>query len=101
MRADSSARPVAPGLGRHLLSPTSARPHPGLRSGCLNDSMPELLVALMLVAAILLIADLLIAGGAMTMTGVSAMAGAVAHPLAAGALVVLVVVVVLLLGGAR
>lgn len=87
--------------GEHLLSPTLAAPHPGLRSGRWNGSMPELLVALMLVAAILLIADLLLAGGAMTMTGMSAMAGAVAHPLAAGALVVLVVVVVLLLGGAK
>jgi hypothetical protein len=45
--------------------------------------------------------DLLLAGGAMTMTGVSAMAGAVAHPLAAGALVILVVIAVLLLGGAK
>jgi hypothetical protein len=35
------------------------------------------------------------------MAGMSAMAGVVAHPLAAGALVVLVVVLVLLLGGAR
>jgi hypothetical protein len=35
----------------------------------------------------------------MTMTGMSAMAGAVAHPLAAGALVVLVIVLFLILGG--
>jgi len=61
--------------------------------------MPDLLVSLLLVAAILLVADLLFAGGAMTMTGMSAMASAVAHPLAAGALVVLVVVLVLALGG--
>ena len=61
--------------------------------------MPDLLLTLLLAAAILLIADLLIAGGAMTMTGMSAMAGAVAHPLAAGALVVLVVVLFLVLGG--
>lgn len=61
--------------------------------------MPDLLLTLLLVAAILLIADLLLAGGAMTMTGMSAMAGAVAHPLAAGALVVLVIVLFLVLGG--
>lgn len=61
--------------------------------------MPDLLVTLLLVAAILLIADLLLAGGAMTMTGMSAMAGAVAHPLAAGALVVLFIVLVVVLGG--
>lgn len=46
--------------------------------------MPDLLLTLLLVAAILLIADLLLAGGAMTMTRMSAMAGAGAHPLAAG-----------------
>ncbi len=63
--------------------------------------MPDLLITLLLVAAILFILDLLLAGGAMTMTGVSAMAGAVAHPLAAGALVILVVIAVLLLGGAK
>lgn len=98
--ADSGV-PCCGRSGEHLLSPTLAAPHPGLRSGRWNRSMPDLLVALLLVAAILLIADLLLAGGAMTMTGMSAMVGAVAHPLAAGALVVLVVVVVLLLGGAK
>jgi len=51
------------------------------------------------VAAILLVADLLLAGGAMTMTGMSAMATMVAHPLAAGALVVLIIVLALVLGG--
>ncbi len=61
--------------------------------------MPDLLLTLLLVAAILLVADLFLAGGAMTMTGMSAMAGAVAHPLAAGALVVLVIVLFLILGG--
>lgn len=61
--------------------------------------MPDLLLILLLGAAILLVADLLLAGGAMTMTGMSAMAGAVAHPLAAGALVVLVIVLFLVLGG--
>jgi hypothetical protein len=61
--------------------------------------MPDLLLSLLLGAAILLVADLLLAGGAMTMTGMSAMAGAVAHPLAAGALVVLVIVLFLVLGG--
>ena len=60
--------------------------------------MPDLLGTLLLVVAILLVADLLFAGGAMTMTGMSAMVGAVAHPLAAAALVVLVVVLVLALG---
>lgn len=61
--------------------------------------MPDLLLTLLLVAAILLVADLVLAGGAMTMTGMSAMAAAVAHPLAAGALVVLVIVLALFLGG--
>ncbi|MHB8459070.1 MAG: hypothetical protein ACYDAK_10910 [Candidatus Limnocylindrales bacterium] len=61
----------------------------------------DLLVALLVVAAILVVADLLLAGGAMTMTGMSAMGGAIAHPLAAGALVVLLTVLVLLAGGAR
>lgn len=61
--------------------------------------MPDLLFTLLLMAAILLIADLVLAGGAMTMTGMSAMASVVVHPLAAGALVVLVIVLVLILGG--
>ena len=61
--------------------------------------MPDLLPTLLLVGAILLVADVVLAGGAMTMTGMSAMAGTVAHPLAAGALVVLVVVLFLVLGG--
>jgi hypothetical protein len=61
--------------------------------------MPDLLPTLLLIAAILLVADLLLAGGAMTMTGMSALAGAVAHPLAAGALVVLIIVLFLVLGG--
>jgi hypothetical protein len=61
--------------------------------------MPDLLLALLLGTAILLVADLLLAGGAMTMTGMSAMGSAVAHPLAAGALVLLVVVLFLILGG--
>jgi hypothetical protein len=60
--------------------------------------MPDVLVTLLLVAAILLVADLLLAGGAMTMAGMSAMGGAVAHPLAAGALLVLVLVLGLFLG---
>lgn len=63
--------------------------------------MPDPLLTLLLIAAILLVADLLFAGGAMTMTGMSAVAGAVAHPLAAGALVVLVVLLLLTFGGAR
>lgn len=61
--------------------------------------MPDLLFVVLLVAAILLVADLLLAGGAMTMTGMSAMVGVVAHPLAAGALAALVIVLVLILGG--
>ena len=63
--------------------------------------MPDLLVTFLVVAAILLLADLLLAGGAMTMMGVSATMGVVAHPLAAGALVILVVALVLLLGAPR
>ena len=61
--------------------------------------MADPLLTLLLVAAILLVADLLLAGGAMTMTGMSAMAGAVAHPLPAGAIIVLVVALALVLGG--
>ena len=61
--------------------------------------MPDLLLPLLLAAAILLVADLLLAGGAMTMAGMSAMTTAVAHPFAAGALVVLIVALVLVLGG--
>ena len=60
--------------------------------------MPDVLLILLLVVAILLVADFMLAGGAMTMTGMSAMAGAVAHPLVAGALVVLVVALALVLG---
>ncbi len=60
------------------------------------------LSTLLVVAAIFLIIDLALMGGAMTMTGMSAMAGAVSHPLGAVALVVLVVVaLVTLLGGVR
>jgi hypothetical protein len=84
-----------------VLTPAPAGPHGTLRSIRWNGGMPDVLITLLLVAAILLILDLLLAGGAMTMTGVSAMAGAVAHPLAAGALVILVVIAVLLLGGAK
>ncbi len=62
--------------------------------------MPDTVVTLLLLAAILFVADVLLAGGAMTMTGMSAMAGTVAHPLVAGALVLLIVVLVLTLGGA-
>jgi hypothetical protein len=62
--------------------------------------MPDLLLALVLVALVLLAAFLLVVGGAMTMTGMSATAGLVSRPLAAGALVGLVVAVAILLGGA-
>lgn len=61
----------------------------------------DLLLVLVVVAAILVTADLLLAGGAITMTGGSMVAGAVGHPLAAGALVVPGVVLVPLLGGTR
>ena len=61
--------------------------------------MPDLVPTLLLVGAILLVADVLLAGGAMTITGMSAMAGAVAHPLTAGALVVLVIALIVVLGG--
>lgn len=61
--------------------------------------MPDFLLTLLLAAAILIVADLLLAGGAMTMTGMSAVAGAVAHPLAAGALIVLVIALFVVLGG--
>ena len=63
--------------------------------------MPDPVLTLLLIAAILLVADLLLAAGAMTMMGMSTVAGAVAHPLAAGALAVLVVILVLTFGGAR
>jgi hypothetical protein len=49
--------------------------------------MPDLILLLLMVAAIFLVVDLFLAGGAMTMTGMSAMTTVVAHPLAAGALV--------------
>ena len=62
--------------------------------------MPDLLVALLVIAAILLVADLLLAGGGMTIAGMSAMMGAAAHPLGLAALVVLVGVLMLLLLGA-
>lgn len=61
--------------------------------------MPDPILTLLIVAAILVVADLVLAGGAMTTTGMSAMVGAVAHPLAAGALIVLVIVLALVLGG--
>lgn len=61
--------------------------------------MPDLLVTVLIVVVILLVADLLFAGGAMAMTGMGAMMGAVSHPLVAGALVLLVVALILLLGG--
>jgi hypothetical protein len=60
--------------------------------------MPDSVLSLVIVAAILLVFDLLFMGGAVTMRGVSATMGAVAHPLAAGALVMLVVALVLALG---
>ena len=63
--------------------------------------MPDTVLTLFLVAAVFLVADVLVAGGAMTMSAMSAMTGAVAHPLVAGALVLLVAALVLTLGGTR
>jgi hypothetical protein len=57
--------------------------------------MPDPLLSLVIIAAILLVADLLFMGGAVSMMGVSATMGAVAHPLVAGALVVLVLALAL------
>ena len=61
--------------------------------------MPDLLTSLVVVAVIFLLADLLLVGGTMTMTGMSAMVGVIAHPLAAAALIALVIVLGLLVGG--
>lgn len=58
--------------------------------------MPDLLLTVLVVVTILLVADLLFAGGAMAMTGMGAVRGAVSHPLVAGALVLLVVALILL-----
>ncbi len=58
----------------------------------------DLVTALLIIIAVILVADLLVAGGAMTMSSISAMAGAVAHPLVAGLLIGLIVVI-LILGG--
>jgi hypothetical protein len=63
--------------------------------------MSDVLVTLIVLAAILLLADVLLMGGGMTMTAMSGMAGAFAHPLVAGALVVLVVILVMNMGGVR
>ena len=51
----------------------------------------DLFVTLLLVAAILVLADFLLAGGAMMMTGVSAMGMVASHPLGLLALIVLIV----------
>lgn len=61
--------------------------------------MPDLLLSLAVIAFVFLLADLFLAGGTMTMTGMSAMAGVVAHPLAAAALVVLAIMLALRLAG--
>lgn len=61
--------------------------------------MPDLVLTLVIIVVILLLADLVLAGGAMTMTGMSAMVGTLAHPLAAAALITLVIVLVMVLGG--
>lgn len=63
--------------------------------------MPDWVMTLLVVAAILLVLDLLFMGGGMTMTAMSGMAGGLAHPLVAGAVVALVVILVLILGGVR
>ncbi|HLA16254.1 MAG TPA: hypothetical protein VJZ72_05085 [Candidatus Limnocylindrales bacterium] len=54
----------------------------------------ELFVTLLLVAAILILADFLLVGGAMTMTGMTAMGAVASHPLGLLALVVLVVLLI-------
>lgn len=59
------------------------------------------LLTLLVVAAILLLVDVLLMGGGMTMTAMSGMAGAFAHPLVAGAVVLLFVILVMVLGGVR
>ncbi|MFP5343938.1 MAG: hypothetical protein ACLGIJ_13620 [Candidatus Limnocylindria bacterium] len=59
--------------------------------------MADPLLTLLAVAAILIAVDVLLAGGMMTMTGMSAVAGIVAHPLAGGAIVLLVIVAILVL----
>jgi hypothetical protein len=62
--------------------------------------MAEPLVIVLIVAAILLVTDFVFAGGAMTMTGMSAMVGLAAHPLGAAALVILIAALaVMILGG--
>lgn len=62
--------------------------------------MQDPLAILLVIAAILLVVDVLFAGGAMTMTGMSAVAGTVAHPVVAGLLLVLVIVLALSFAGA-
>ena len=62
--------------------------------------MQDPLLSLLVIAAILLVVDLLFAGGAMAMTGMSAAAGTLAHPLVAAALLVLVIVLALRFVGA-
>lgn len=63
--------------------------------------MSDVLTTVLVILAVLLVADLVFAGGAMTVGGMGAMMGAVAHPLVAGTLIVLVIVVLLLVGGGR
>ena len=63
--------------------------------------MTDPLTTLLLIAAIFVLADLLLAGGAMSMTGMSMVVGAFAHPLVAGALILVVAVVLLNSAGAR
>lgn len=97
--ADDARMPGAGRAGAEVLSGSPAGPHRALRCARCTERMPDVLVTLFLAAAILLVADLLLAGGAMTMAGMSAMVGAVAHPLGLGALAVLVLVLFLVLGG--
>lgn len=63
--------------------------------------MSDVLTTVLVILAVLLVADLVFAGGAMTVGGMGAMMGAVAHPLVAGTLIVLVIVALLLVGGGR
>ena len=50
----------------------------------------DTLVTLLLIVVIIVLADVLLTGGAMMMTGMSAIGGVLAHPLALIALIVLI-----------
>ena len=54
----------------------------------------DMFVTLLLIAAILVLADFLLAGGAMMMTGMTAVGTVAAHPLGLLALIVLLILLV-------